>query len=274
MSVMASALPQPENHRPHEGAEEIRDPEFDADSENLGLDGFVEAGDDGGLSLDQLSDAYSQLLNDGDNPYVAPTTEADDPDTARDSELLSQDQEHIDASTEISPTSILEAMLFVGHPANQPLTSRYVASLMRGVSPREIDDLVVELNEQYESEGAVFQIKSQGAGYVMTLREQFHTVREKFYGRIRDARLSQATVDVLAIVAYHQGISRDEIDKLRDQNSGSMLSQLVRRQLLRIEREDGKKRKPKYFTTDRFLKIFGIESVEDLPQAHIVEQQW
>jgi len=270
---MASALPQPENHRPHEGAEEIRDPEVD-DGNNLGLDGFADADDDGGLSLDQLSNAYSQLLNDGENPYVATVSDEDDPDAKRDSELLLQDQQHVDSSTEISPTSILEAMLFVGHPANQPLTSRYVASLMRGVSPREIDDLVVELNEQYDSEGAVFQIKSQGAGYVMTLREEFHSIREKFYGRTRDARLSQATVDVLAIVAYHQGIRRDEIDKLRDQNSGSMLSQLVRRQLLRIEREEGNKRKPKYFTTERFLEIFGIESVEDLPQAHIVEQQW
>ncbi|MFL2871226.1 MAG: SMC-Scp complex subunit ScpB [Pirellulaceae bacterium] len=270
---MASALPQPENHRPHDGAEEIRDPEGDGGSD-LELDGFAAADDVGGLSLDQLSDAYSQLLNDGENPYVATAAEEHDPDTNRDSELLSQDQQDTDSSTEISPTSILEAMLFVGHPANQPLTSRYVASLMRGVSPREIDDLVVELNEQYAADGAVFQIKNQGAGYVMTLREQFHPIREKFYGRTRDARLSQATVDVLAIVAYHQGISRDEIDKLRDENSGSMLSQLVRRQLLRIEREEGNKRKPKYFTTDRFLKIFGIESVEDLPQAHIVEQQW
>ena len=67
---MASALPQPENHRPHEGAEEIRDPEVD-DGNNLGLDGFADADDDGGLSLDQLSNAYSQLLNDGENPYVA-----------------------------------------------------------------------------------------------------------------------------------------------------------------------------------------------------------
>ena len=53
---MASALPQPENHRPHEGAEEIRDPEVD-DGNNLGLDGFANADDDGGLALDQLSNA-------------------------------------------------------------------------------------------------------------------------------------------------------------------------------------------------------------------------
>ena len=270
---MASALPQPEHNRPHDGVEEISDLQT-GDAENLGLDGFSEPEDEGGLSLDQLSDAYSQLINDGDSPYIAPQTDNIDPDVQRESELLADDENNVDASTEISPTSILEAMLFVGHPSNQPLTSRYVASLMRGVSPREIDDLVQQLNETYETDGSVFQIKSQGAGYVMTLREPFHPIREKFYGRTRDARLSQATVDVLAIVAYHQGIRRDEIDKLRDQNSGSMLSQLVRRQLLRIERDEEDKRKPKYFTTDRFLKIFGIESVEDLPQAHIVDQQW
>ena len=71
---------------------------------------------------------------------------------------------------EISPRTILEAMLFVGHPANEPLTAKQVASLMRGVLPREIDELVRELNDAYAAEGTPYRIESDGAGYRLTLR--------------------------------------------------------------------------------------------------------
>ena len=75
----------------------------------------------------------------------------------------------------------------------------------------------------------------------------------KFYGRVKEARLSQAAVEVLAVVAYRQPLTRDEIDALRGRPSGGLLAQLVRRQLLRIERPEDRPRQPKYLTTDRFL---------------------
>ena len=99
-------------------------------------------------------------------------------------------------------------------------------------------------------------------------------LRERFYGTVRETKLSQVAIDVLAVVAYNQGISRQEIDAMRDQSSGSILSQLVRRQMLRLERTEEKPRKTIYFTTDRFLQVFGLEDIEDLPQALILDHQW
>ncbi|HEX5104521.1 MAG TPA: SMC-Scp complex subunit ScpB, partial [Pirellulaceae bacterium] len=174
---------------------------------------------------------------------------------------------------EITPRSILEAILFVGHPTAEPLTSERIAALMRGVRPEEIDDLVRQLNEEYAAEGAPYAIVSVGPGYQLALRPEFSPLRDHFYGRLREARLSQAAVDCLAIVAYHQPIATGEIDRLRGKPSGHILSQLVRRDLLRIDRPAERHAKPTYSTTERFLDLFGLEDLQELPRSQEIERE-
>jgi segregation and condensation protein B len=164
--------------------------------------------------------------------------------------------------------------LFVGHPTGAPLIAKSVAAMMRGVTTREIHDLVKDLNATYDEQNSALHIKSVGKGYVLALREEFHGLRERFYGEIREKRLSQAAIDVLAIVAYNQGISRNEIDGMRERPSQSILRELVRREILRLERLDEKPRKSIYYTTERFLDVFGLEHIDDLPQALILDHQW
>ncbi len=176
-----------------------------------------------------------------------------------------------DGACELSPKSSLEAMLFVGHPQNEPLTAKQVSSLMRGVLPEEIDELVRELNEQYDSERTAYRIASEGAGYRLVLRDEFSALREQFYGRVKEAKLSQPVIDTLAIVAYHQPVGLKEVDQLRGKPSGGILGQLVRRQLVKIERSPEKPRDIKYRTTSRFLDLFGLDSLEDLPRSQEVE---
>ncbi len=238
-------------------------------AENLGLDGFLQPADDDGLSLDELSQAYADLLKQGDDPYQpdAPRAESS-PDAVAEEAVEAEEPEDDDDSHEVSPRSILEAILFVGTPDETPLTSEQVAALMRGVRPQEIDELVVELNSRYDAEDCPYKIVASGPGYEMVLREEFAAVRNKFYGRVKDAKLSQAAIDVLAVVAYNQPVTRDEVDKLRTKPSSSLLSQLVRRQLLAIQRPDTKPRTKQYVTTDRFLALFGLESLNDLPTSH------
>jgi len=180
-------------------------------------------------------------------------------------------QESPDPDCEISPRSILESMLFAGHPENEPLTSEQVAFLMRGVRPQEIDDLIAELNVAYAAEGAAYTIISDGAGYRLALIDELAGLRDKFHGRVRDAKLTQAAIDVLAVVGYNQGATLDDVDKLRGKPSGAILSQLVRRQLLRLERSTEKPRVTRYYTTDRFLQLFGLTALDELPHPHDVE---
>jgi segregation and condensation protein B len=176
-----------------------------------------------------------------------------------------------DDSCPISPQTILEAMLFVGDSANRPLESQHAASLMRGVEPAEIPALVEELNASYEARGCPYRIASDGAGFRLALCPQYDWLREKFLGRIRLARLSQAAIDVLAIVAYRQPLAADEVSRLREKPSHHILSQLVRRRLLRVERSKEKPRKPLYRTTERFLELFDLRSLADLPESESLD---
>lgn len=218
--------------------------------------------------LDQLSAALAGMLGTGEDPYAAapdpqPQTEAEPPVTG---------DATVHEACEITPRTILEAMLFVGTPANEPLSSRQVAALMRGVRPAEIDALVRELNGDYERRNCPYAIIEQAGGYRLTLRPEYDRLRDKFYGRTRQARLSQAAIEVLAAVAYHEPVTAEEINKLRGTASGHILAQLVRRQLVRLERNEGNPRRPVYWTTERFLELFGLSSLGDLPRSSELEQ--
>ena len=147
----------------------------------------------------------------------------------------------------------------------EPLTPARAAELMRGVAPGEIAGLVDELNARYEADGRPYTIVSEGSGYRLRLRPEFAPLRNRFYGKMREVRLSQAAVDILAIVAYQQPLTAEQINKLRGKPSGHVLSQLVHRQLLRIERT-GPRRTAQYYTTERFLRLFGLDSLDDLPR--------
>jgi len=236
----------------------------------LGLNAFVEP-DDQGLSLNELSQAYAALLAQGTDPYPQETDSTVASDVAV-SPLAAIEppatEKTADAPFEVTPRTILEAILFVGHPSGEPLTSERMAALMRGVRPAEIDDLVRDLNIEYETQAAPYTIESIGPGYRLTLRPEFSALAAAFHGRIREARLSQAAVDILAIVSYHQPVAAADIERLRGKPSGAILSQLVRRDLLALERPTAKGEGPKYRTTTRFLELFGLESLSELPRSH------
>ena len=177
------------------------------DPTQMGLSEFYRPDEDEGTSLTDLSGAYAELINSGEDPYQAVESE--------ESAIPIEEAEHDLQSTqpvsvavtaeeeaELSPRSILEAMLFVGDPTGQPLEAAKVASLMRGVSSQEIDELVTELNGTYDEVGSVFEIRREDAGYVMGLRHEHEQMRERFYGRVRETKLSQVAIDVLAAVSY------------------------------------------------------------------------
>lgn len=217
-----------------------------------------------GVSLADLGRSFAKLLGGGRKKSAKTkdaslATDGNKPDGTS----LSESDED---SFVVSPSSILESMLFVGHPENQPLTSRQLASLLRGVSPKEVDQLITDLNQQYSDEGVPYEIVPDGDGFRMQLNSEFAYVRERFYGRIREARLSQSAIDILAVVAYNQPCTRARVDEICQRPTGSVLSQLVRRQLLRVEQTTEKPRKKLFHTTDRFLKFFRIQSLEDLPR--------
>lgn len=229
---------------------------------------------DQGLSLDTLSAAFAEMLGKGDDPYEeAPEAPApaDDPVAALAEALPREEAPDQDDRCEISPQTILEAMLFVGDPENAPISPQWLAGLMRGVRVAEIEASVRELNERYRERNAPYEIVSEGAGYRLVLRPEMRSVRDKALSRNRAAKLSQAAIETLSVVAYKGGLTAEEVSTLRGHPSGAVLNQLLRRQLLRLERPEGTSRKDaKFVTTRRFLELFGLESLDDLPRGQDV----
>lgn len=236
------------------------------------------------LSLRALSEAFAQAMSGqgvlpAEQPGAGPATvsEADQGLASGNPPLPEQSLEDEAAPdgdpVEISPASILEAMLFVGNRANEPLTPAEAASAMRGVQPEDVPCLVEQLNRRYKAGARPYHVARDGPGYRLTLRGAYGPLRNLFYGRAREAKLSQAAIDVLAIVAYQQPVTSEQVSQVRGKPSGAIVAQLVRRQLLRVERPPEHPRKPLHYTTDRFLALFGLESLDDLPHTEDVEKK-
>lgn len=226
--------------------------------------------DASGLSLEALSQAFCAIEQ--------PSTSADSKGDVRREEGATGDAE------EITPSKVLEAILFVGRPDNQPLESQAIAAIIGSISPAEVESLVAELNAEYAANGCPYTIASEGAGFRLVLRSQFSAVRDRYQRRIRAARLSPAAIEVLAMVAYRGPLTADEISRVRGTPSGHVLRQLVQRQLLRVERPESgqdpgvggpqsgdrvreRPRKAVYHTTERLLAVFGLASLGDLPKS-------
>jgi segregation and condensation protein B len=230
-----------------------------------------------GISLEELAQAFAQVMG------AAPRSQSDVEQSALSDQQAADDRQKIETqpvpdeqpslapaqadTCPVSPLSILEAMLFVGNRDNKPLSANKAAELMRDVAAEEIPMLVEELNQRYNTDSRPYQIVGEGDGYRLTLRNTYSALRNKFYGRIREARMSQAAIDVLAIIAYQQPLTGERVSRLRGKPSSHILTQLVRRGLLRIERPDSKRRTPHYYTTERFLRLFNLQSLDDLPRS-------
>ena len=164
--------------------------------------------------------------------------------------------------------TIIEAMLFVGNRENRPLSAEQIAEKLRNVSSEDVEQAIMFLNEHYQERNCPYTIVSERSGFRMILRSEYESVRTNFYGKIRETRLSSQAIDTLAVVAYKQPITAEEVQNIRQQSCSTVLNQLVRRNLLRISREvQNKKSIVRYHTTARFLELFQIKSLDDIPQA-------
>jgi segregation and condensation protein B len=165
---------------------------------------------------------------------------------------------------------ILEALLFVG---GSPLTAERAAAAIRGLTPEQFTQALDALNRAYRRQGRPYTIQSRDNGHVLTLRAGFRPLAERLYGQAREARLSPAAIDVLSLVAYRQPVAKQEIDSIRGAESGSLLRQLVRRGLICVvQRGESSRREVSYGTSQRFLDLFKLRSLDDLPQTQDLQK--
>ncbi|MEZ6090471.1 MAG: SMC-Scp complex subunit ScpB [Pirellulaceae bacterium] len=227
--------------------------------------------DEDEFTLDDLSAAYAEAMVEAGLAPEPPTIDPNELPADHDEQASVKDSEEPSVEeTPPTPEGVVEAALFIGHPENKPLTSKEIARVMRDVSPKEVESIIAGLNECYVSNGHAMRIVLENGGYRMLLSPEVDAVRRVFYGKVREARLSQAALEILALVAYQPGISAGELADQRGRDCGPLLNQLVRRRLLEVTREKaaGESRAvPRYHPTQRFLNLFGLSDLDDLPQV-------
>lgn len=159
---------------------------------------------------------------------------------------------------------IIEAMLFIG---GAPLTAERAAEAVRGLSAEQFREIIDGLNRDYRQQGRPYRIQMREQGCELVLQPRFRIVLDRLYGSTREARLSPAALDVLSLVAYRQPITRQEVEALRGGESSSALRQLVRLGLIAVRRGETDQREVAYSTTSRFLTLFQLRSLDDLPRT-------
>ena len=229
--------------------------------------GFNAPPAEGGLSIDKLAQAFAAMMGSAD-PYGQSAESAAVVDVDASPVL---DDDAFDAvddadACRVSPATIFEAMLFVGLPDGEAITSRRVAGLMRGVRPQEIDDIAADLKLRYRANNCPYEIAAKDSGWVMRLRPEFARFGRVVESRSRTVRLDAEALDVLALVAWNQPVARDKIVELGCDARPSVWRQLVRRGLLELVHEGHDTAEPSYRTTRKFLEIFRLESIDDLPE--------
>lgn len=169
------------------------------------------------------------------------------------------------AEPTVTPEQIIEACLFVG---GQPLTAKRLLSVLRtDAEVALVERLIDSLNRRYAAENRPYEVRLVEGGYRLTLHEDYDRIRAKVYGQgPKEVRLSQDVLEILAVVAYHQPISQKEIEELGRPQCGPVLRQLLRRELIAVKRHPDRPKDVPYVTTPRFLSLFGIGSLEDLPR--------
>lgn len=169
-----------------------------------------------------------------------------------------------DLST-LDPSSIkgaLEALLLV---SSDPVSASALAASL-DVAPGEVASLLAELQVEYEEANRGFQLREVAGGWRLFTHPAFHDQVEAFVLSWDTQKLSQAALETLAVIAYHQPVTRETVKGIRGVNSDGVISSLADKGLIReMGRDPQRGQAILYGTTAAFLEKFGLRSVRDLP---------
>jgi segregation and condensation protein B len=152
--------------------------------------------------------------------------------------------------------------------SREPLSSRKAAHLADLADGTEARTLIRRLNGYYAAEGRAFSVEEVAGGYQLLTRPQFGPWLRRIGQATIEGRISPLALETLAVVAYRQPVPRAEVEAIRGVQCGEVLRQLMDRDLIRIAGRSEELGRPfLYATTRRFLQVFGLRSVADLPRA-------
>ncbi len=165
---------------------------------------------------------------------------------------------------ETTPQRIIEAILFA---CDSPVPPRRLVELIGDGDVRAVRKWVKELNEEYAASQRAFEIVDRAGGYMLLTRPDFAPWLKQMFESRSESRLSRAALETMAILAYKQPVTRAEIEAIRGVATGEMVRNLLEKGLVRIVgRKDVLGHPLLYATTRKFLQVFGLGSLADLPE--------
>lgn len=164
--------------------------------------------------------------------------------------------------------SAIESMMFVW---GEPLHIKEIAEIFN-VEKKDIYNYCKELQEEYEQEGRGIIIKEVNKSFQFVTREDNLGYIERLCTPVKHKKLSQSALEVLAIVAYKQPVTKGEIEAIRGIRCDRVIEGLTKKNLVvDVGRSDAVGRPILYGTTDEFLKQFGFETLKELPDIENIE---
>lgn len=165
----------------------------------------------------------------------------------------------------ITTLQVVEALLFA---SDAPMTPQKIVAILGVGSAREVRDHIDALNARYEQAGAAFRVEKLAGGYQMLTLPVYNTWLRRLKQSRQDSKLSGAALETLAVVAYKQPVVRAQIEALRGVSAGEMLNRLRELGLIKIVgRAEDVGRPMLYGTTRKFLEVFGLASLDELPEV-------
>ena len=156
----------------------------------------------------------------------------------------------------------LEALLLV---SSDPVSASQLASVL-DATPGECASLLAELKVEYEEANRGFQLREVAGGWRLFTHPAYHDVVEAYVLSWDTQKLSQAALETLAVIAYHQPVTREVVKGIRGVNSDGVIASLVDKGLVReLGRDPQRGQAIIYGTTNAFLEKFGLRSTRDLP---------
>jgi segregation and condensation protein B len=158
---------------------------------------------------------------------------------------------------------IVEALLFA---SEKPLSPKEIHSVLTDTKPADILSALRVLKYEYEAMDRSFALMEVGGGYQFRSRSEFGAYILRMM-QASPARLSRATMETLAIIAYKQPIMRQEIERIRGVDVGGILRTLLEKDLIKIVGRENLPGRPLiYGTTKKFLEIFDLRDIDSLPK--------
>ena len=149
--------------------------------------------------------------------------------------------------------------------ADQPLDALVLATAV-GHRADEVTQALTDLAAEYDEQGRGFELRNVAGGWRFYTRDEFASVVEGFVLEGQQARLTQAALETLAVVAYQQPVSRARVSAVRGVNVDGVMRTLLTRGLVEEAGRDGEHGATLYRTTSYFLERIGVTSIDDLPE--------